>query len=628
MLIRGNILIKPVSAASQLRYVRANLSFLPLESFQQIVYSLVTQPQAPIVKDTAIFSWESPPGKQLPFSVSSKVGVKNTHIKVTEKIPFPLAALPEELEPFLSPSETIDSGDGDIVKLANELAQGEDDLYPLEFRLGMWVKENIAYDLSTMTADITQKASWVLEHKEGVCDELTNLFIALNRALGIPAKFVSGVSYTDALASGEGFGPHGWAEVYFPGYGWLPFDVTFGQFGFIDEFHIKLKEAVDAEVPSTRYEWLGKDMEIDTDPLDIRAKVTAREGRGKDPLQYSLSPRKRSVGFGSYNILEITVENPNPYYLATEFQLSKSLEVEAEINSSFAVLMKPNGQKTLLFPVRVSPSLDPDFVYTFPFSLRSIRNATAETSFQARRDGLMVSRQEKDDILSELDEAEEKKYSASLEMACEASSYEFYDDESADIRCMLKNTGNKMIAGLKACFEQSCKTMDIPIAQQRQFNFTFLPEQPGRQSLAVKARNSEIVKSAAIDVTVLDRPSVSIRDIAAPAKIAYGENAVLNFTLIKSSSSIPIKVVVSIPLFGQEISIDKLLGDRKLIVPIPYLELDPGENTISINAAYEDSRGKKYSASESFSIELADVAWWQRIVLFFASIPRKIGALM
>ena len=64
------------------------------------------------------------------------------------------------------------------------------------------MRKNVKYDITTSTEDVSQKSSWVLKNKIGVCDEITNLFISLNRASGIPARFVSGVvSYVDTTAT-------------------------------------------------------------------------------------------------------------------------------------------------------------------------------------------------------------------------------------------------------------------------------------------------------------------------------------------------------------------------------------------------------------------------------------------
>ena len=58
------------------------------------------------------------------------------------------------------------------------------------------------------------------------------------RSIGIPARFVTGTASSGTIA--EGWGNHGWAEVYFPEKGWIPWDVTFGQYGWVDSSHLKL----------------------------------------------------------------------------------------------------------------------------------------------------------------------------------------------------------------------------------------------------------------------------------------------------------------------------------------------------------------------------------------------------
>ena len=125
------------------------------------------------------------------------------------------------------------------------------------FKIGEWTKKNIKYDLSTLTESVSQKASWVLKNKEGVCDELTNLFISMLRSVGIPARFVTGMVYTNMESS---WGNHGWAEVYFPGKGRVPWDVTFGQFGWVDPSHVKLDDDVDSGESSVNYKWRSRNI--------------------------------------------------------------------------------------------------------------------------------------------------------------------------------------------------------------------------------------------------------------------------------------------------------------------------------------------------------------------------------
>jgi transglutaminase-like putative cysteine protease len=63
-----------------------------------------------------------------------------------------------------------------------------------------------------------------LEWKKGDCTEYTDLFVAICRAKGIPARFVAGytVRFDDVSPK------HNWAEVFLEDYGWIPFDPSWG----------------------------------------------------------------------------------------------------------------------------------------------------------------------------------------------------------------------------------------------------------------------------------------------------------------------------------------------------------------------------------------------------------------
>lgn len=84
----------------------------------------------------------------------------------------------------------------------------------------------------------------VLEKRRGACKEHTYLFIAMARALGIPARTVSGIVYSDQQMI-DGFYYHAWAEVFLAdpaGNGlWVVVDPTFNQ-NPADATHIRLKE--------------------------------------------------------------------------------------------------------------------------------------------------------------------------------------------------------------------------------------------------------------------------------------------------------------------------------------------------------------------------------------------------
>ncbi|MFK4423539.1 DUF3488 and DUF4129 domain-containing transglutaminase family protein [Bacillus sp. RC51] len=80
---------------------------------------------------------------------------------------------------------------------------------------------------------------FLFDTKSGYCNNFSTSMIVLLRSAGIPARWVKG--YTEGtlentLASTEGENvykiennnAHSWVEVYFPGYGWIPFEPTKG----------------------------------------------------------------------------------------------------------------------------------------------------------------------------------------------------------------------------------------------------------------------------------------------------------------------------------------------------------------------------------------------------------------
>jgi transglutaminase-like putative cysteine protease len=70
-------------------------------------------------------------------------------------------------------------------------------------------------------------ASMTLATRRGACRDITVLFMAACRALGVPARFVSG--YQARRQTPDGLRHlHAWAEVYLPGLGWRGFDATQG----------------------------------------------------------------------------------------------------------------------------------------------------------------------------------------------------------------------------------------------------------------------------------------------------------------------------------------------------------------------------------------------------------------
>jgi transglutaminase-like putative cysteine protease len=86
-------------------------------------------------------------------------------------------------------------------------------------RINKWVHDSLRKEVSIGIPSALQ----VLRARKGDCNEHTQLFVALARASGVPARVAAGLTYVDGK-----FYYHAWPEVLLRG--WVAVDPTFGQF--------------------------------------------------------------------------------------------------------------------------------------------------------------------------------------------------------------------------------------------------------------------------------------------------------------------------------------------------------------------------------------------------------------
>ena len=83
------------------------------------------------------------------------------------------------------------------------------------------VHAEITFDIDPTHAATTAQESFAI--KRGVCQDLTHIFIASARSIGIPARYVSGYFFrADGVVEQDA--GHAWAEAYVDGLGWVAFD--------------------------------------------------------------------------------------------------------------------------------------------------------------------------------------------------------------------------------------------------------------------------------------------------------------------------------------------------------------------------------------------------------------------
>lgn len=127
----------------------------------------------------------------------------------------------------LASEALIQANHPSITSLAARIADGSRDPVLVAERLNKWVHDSLA---KTITIGIPN-ALQVLRVRSGDCNEHTQLYLALARAVGLPARSAAGL----ALVRGK-FYFHAWPEVYLGR--WTAVDPTFGQFP-ADAAHIR-----------------------------------------------------------------------------------------------------------------------------------------------------------------------------------------------------------------------------------------------------------------------------------------------------------------------------------------------------------------------------------------------------
>lgn len=384
--ISTTIDVAPLDGTYKLHKAIARMNLYPLSDYRQHLLSSSSQPPVALFENQLVFTWDKPKEKHLSLSLITDTINEYKPIEIKKIIAVPQQSWPPETLPFLKETSLIDFSNETIQSLAHEIIGNETDLFVVVHMLATWTRNNINYSLETVTADASQKASWVLANKKGVCDELTNLFIAFVRSHGIPARFISGIAYTGSDNENGDFVPHGWAEVYFPEYGWAPIDVTFGQIGSIDSTHIKLKQSVDSQETLTQYEWVGTQVKLLPHQLNFSATVLQEGPPVAQTLPYtiSLQPRYKKVNIGSFNEITATVKNDNDFYLPLTLTPTHSPGLLNNGNNSLNILLKPFETRNASFKVHVDPSLEKGYSYTFKVGLYDQYNSSSSTTFVAQ----------------------------------------------------------------------------------------------------------------------------------------------------------------------------------------------------------------------------------------------------
>ena len=138
-----------------------------------------------------------------------------------------------------------------VSKLAGEITSSADNDYDRAKAIESYLSKNYKYTLEP--GNIPQNRDFVdyflFDSKQGYCTYYASAMTVLVRSIGIPARYVEGYKLPSKPVSGNSYEvtnkeAHAWVEVYFEGFGWIPFEPTSP---FAPSFNDMIKETSNIE---------------------------------------------------------------------------------------------------------------------------------------------------------------------------------------------------------------------------------------------------------------------------------------------------------------------------------------------------------------------------------------------
>ena len=179
-----------------------------------------------------------------------------------------LSGLAERLSPLVYLRATdLTAPDAAILELARKLDEGSS--LEKAHRLSQHLYRDLRFEIGATTTAHT--AAEVLQQKSGVCQDYAHLFIATSRAMGIPARYISGHLYrADGQSSQDA--AHAWAEAWIEDLGWVGFDPANGVCP--TEAYVRVAAGLDylgaAPIRGSSYGGGAEDLEVKVEVYDAR----------------------------------------------------------------------------------------------------------------------------------------------------------------------------------------------------------------------------------------------------------------------------------------------------------------------------------------------------------------------
>lgn len=225
------------------------------------------------------------------------------------------------------------------------------------FKIAKFVHNYLTYDSNSEILS----AKDVFKYKKGNCMGYTNLFIAMCRSVGIPARAVGGIAYNN-----KDFEPHSYAEIYTGE--WIPIDPTFFQFP-ADASHVTFYKDDAARGINVEVKYIGNVFYNQ----EIMGKFIQKD---EENLIDAHTFNKKLTGKNSVMPITVEIGNKKDFYVFGTCKISSKLKADEDEKIYY---LSPYEKKNVTFKIFV-PELEENSLYFYDVNVRC-GDLTLKTNF-------------------------------------------------------------------------------------------------------------------------------------------------------------------------------------------------------------------------------------------------------
>lgn len=234
-----------------------------------------------------------------------------------QSVVLPITA--DEFAPYLLATSRINSNDPQIIELAKQIVGDDKDSRSVARKLGEWTYSNLKW--KKVQSDTVE----TLTSREADCFEHSELYVALARACGLPARVVTG-----AALSGGSFGSHAWVEVYLGK--WVEVDPTWGLMDYVDATHLRFDDtdtfisyAMLNQIEMEILEARPFTADFQRDPIKLIETIVDEKSQVTEEMAFDLSLIAENV-LGENSLVNLTEKQRASVVSSFERVLAKELK--------------------------------------------------------------------------------------------------------------------------------------------------------------------------------------------------------------------------------------------------------------------------------------------------------------